>query len=195
MMGIGKRVFVSATAIALMVALASCGEKKSPDFSNIGYIAELTTMESYYHNTAELSHDGSWFFNQGYKKAWVEYSGIVKLGVDVGKVSVKNKGKRGDSTVYVISIPAAQVIGEPDVNEDSFSDPLAESGFLTKITSDDQAKMYDEAQQNMLETAKNDESLLSQAQVRAKSLLEQFVRSMCEEVGETNVIVEFEDVE
>ena len=131
---------------------------------------------------------------QRYKKSWIEYSGIVRLGIDVGKVSVSSKGKRGDSSVYVIKVPPAHVIGDPDVDEKSFSAPLEETAFLTDITADDKTQMYDDAQQNMLETAKDDESLLSQANVRAKNILEQFVRSMCEEVGESDVVIEFEDV-
>ncbi len=193
-MSMRKRITAAMVVLAMMAPMAGCGEKKAPDFSNIGYIAELTTMECYYHNTAELNHEGSWFFNQGYKKSWIEYSGIVRLGIDVGKVSVSSKGKRGDSSVYVIKVPPAHVIGDPDVDEKSFSAPLEETGFLTDITADDKTQMYDDAQQNMLETAKDDESLLSQANVRAKNILEQFVRSMCEEVGESNVVIEFEDV-
>ena len=150
-------------------------------------------MEVYYHNAAELHQDGSWFFNHGYKKAWMEYSGIVRLGVDAAKVSVKSKGMRGESSVYVVEIPQAKILGEPDVDEDSFSEPLTEEGFFTDITAADKTKMFDEAQQEMLKTAKADESLLSQARARAESILEQYVRGMCEAVGETNVIVEFED--
>lgn len=193
-MSIRKRVAAAAAALAMMVPVTACGGEKTPDFSNIGYIAELTTMECYYHNTADLSHEGSWFFNHGYKKSWIEYSGIVRLGIDVGKVSVSSKGKRGDSSIYVIKVPQARVIGEPDVDEKSFSTPLEETGFLTDITANDKTRMYNEAQQSMLKVAESDENLLSQARVRAKNILEQFVRSMCEEIGETNVVIEFEDV-
>ena len=80
------------------------------------------------------------------------------------------------------------------MDEKSFSTPLEETGFLTDITANDKTRMYNEAQQSMLKVAESDENLLSQARVRAKNILEQFVRSMCEEVGETNVVIEFEDV-
>ncbi|NMM95215.1 DUF4230 domain-containing protein [Bifidobacterium oedipodis] len=169
-MTVSKRILSIAIAAAMTLSLTSCGkEQQAPDFSNLGYVAELTTMENYYHNTAELSQDGSWFFSHGYKKAWIEYSGIIRLDINASKVTVKSKGKQGDSSVYVITIPQAQIIGQPDVDEDSFSTPLMETGFLTDITASDQTSMYDTAQQEMLKTAQADDTLFSQAACAPKT--------------------------
>ncbi|MFZ3543323.1 DUF4230 domain-containing protein [Bifidobacterium adolescentis] len=145
----------------------------------------------YYHNTAKLSHEGSWFFNNGYKRMWMEYSGIVKYGIDADKVTISPdaNGHR-----VIITVPPAHVLDDPDVNEKSFSKPLVSTGFATSITAEEKTEMFDKAQQSMLKQAKTDSALLAQAEARARTILEQYVRNVLGDDAK-NWTIEFKDVQ
>ncbi|WP_137655682.1 DUF4230 domain-containing protein [Bifidobacterium moukalabense] len=191
-MKVVKQAVVILGTLALCLGLASCGESKSkaePTFSNATAVAQLSTVKCYYHNIAKLDHSGSWFFNQGYKKMWIEYSGIVEYGIDATQVDIHKTAGKDE---VVITMPEAEVLGLPDVDEKSFSKPLEETGFATSVTAEEKAEMFDRAQQDMLEQAKKDTTLIAQAQARAKTLLEQYVRNTIGE-GNENWTVTFEE--
>ena len=65
--------------------LFGCGsQKQKPDFSSIKSVCELSTLKCYYHNVATYeknAHGLLKVFGSGYKKIWIEYSGIVNLGI------------------------------------------------------------------------------------------------------------------
>ena len=145
-----KRAIAALCVATLACSAVGCGEEKKeaiPTFSNATYIAQMATLKCYYHNTAKLSHEGSWFFNNGYKRMWMEYSGIVKYGIDADKVTISPdaNGHR-----VIITVPPAHVLDDPDVNEKSFSKPLVSTGFATSITAEEKTEMFDKAQQSML---------------------------------------------
>ena len=165
-----KRAIAALCVATLACSAVGCGEEKKeaiPTFSNATYIAQMATLKCYYHNTAKLSHEGSWFFNNGYKRMWMEYSGIV---------------------------PPAHVLDNPDVNEKSFSKPLVSTGFATSITAEEKTEMFDKAQQSMLKQAKTDSALLAQAEARARTILEQYVRNVLGDDAK-NWTIEFKDVQ
>ena len=135
-----KRAIAALCVATLACSAVGCGEEKKeaiPTFSNATYIAQMATLKCYYHNTAKLSHEGSWFFNNGYKRMWMEYSGIVKYGIDADKVTISPdaNGHR-----VVITVPPAHVLDDPDVNEKSFSKPLVSTGFATSITAEEKTE-------------------------------------------------------
>ena len=141
-----KRAIAALCVATLACSAVGCGEEKKeaiPTFSNATYIAQMATLKCYYHNTAKLSHEGSWFFNNGYKRMWMEYSGIVKYGIDADKVTISPdaNGHR-----VIITVPPAHVLDDPDVNEKSFSKPLVSTGFATSITAEEKTEMFDKAQ-------------------------------------------------
>lgn len=149
-----KRAIAALCVATLACSAVGCGEEKKeaiPTFSNATYIAQMATLKCYYHNTAKLSHEGSWFFNNGYKRMWMEYSGIVKYGIDADKVTISPdaNGHR-----VIITVPPAHVLDDPDVNEKSFSKPLVSTGFATSITAEEKTEMFDKAQQSMLSRRK-----------------------------------------
>lgn len=94
----------------------------------------------------------------GYKKIWTEYSGIVELGIDVNKVSIS---KPDDKGVVKVTIPDAEILNV-DLDEDSMSEPLTDTGFMTKIQKRKNAALAN-AQNNMEETAQENTTLLAQA--------------------------------
>ena len=90
--------------------LFGCGsQKQKPDFSSIKSVCELSTLKCYYHNVATYeknAHGLLKVFGSGYKKIWIEYSGIVNLGIDINKVDISEPDT---NNVITIKIPDAEV--------------------------------------------------------------------------------------
>lgn len=177
-----------ALTLATTTALVGCRTEKTkvaPNFSGYESIAELSTIECYYHNVAKFSRDADsgvfGFMNHGYKKAWFEYSGVVRMGIDAYKVTISEPD---ENNVVTVSIPYARLIGDPDVDENSMTEPLVETGWWTELTAEDKLAMFSEAQQKMREAAESDDALLAQARTRAKDILEQYVKSVGNQIGE-----------
>ena len=181
-----KKLIYAALALVLCIGcLAGCGQKEedvAPDFSGYKKVAELATLDCSYHNVAEIKNDGNGILfglvNLDYKKAWFEYDGTVRLGIDVNKVSVSEPDANG---VVTVEIPQAEVI-ECDVDEDSFSDVYCDKGILAKVTTLDQSEAYKAAQEAMKSSAAADQDLLNKSRDRAKTILEQYIKG----VGEAN---------
>lgn len=173
-------------AILLVGCLCFSGcnsTKEEADFSGIHSVCELATLKCYYHNVAKAEKEASGIFKWlgvGYKKMWIEYSGIVELGIDVSKVSVSEPDKNG---VVEIAIPKAEILNI-DLDEDSMDEPLTDTGIFTKITKEEETFALSEAQKDMKETAQANTTLLVQAEERAKNLLEGYVKNVGEQIGE-----------
>ena len=171
-----KRAIAALCVATLACSAVGCGEEKKeaiPTFSNATYIAQMATLKCYYHNTAKLSHEGSWFFNNGYKRMWMEYSGIVKYGIDADKVTISPDA---NGHKVIITVPPAHVLDDPS------------------ITAEEKTEMFDKAQQSMLKQAKTDSALLAQAEARARTILEQYVRNVLGDDAK-NWTIEFKDVQ
>lgn len=199
MFRISKRRVCAATLASMLVVGAAAGcassAKAAPNFSGYEAIAELSTLDCYYHNVAEFNRqaDGGIFslINYGYKRAWFEYTGTVRMGIDAYKVTISQPDA---NNVVTVGVPKARLIGEPDVDEESMSEPIVETGTFTQLTADDKTEMLSAAQQDMKETAGSDEALLAQAKTRAKDILEQYVKGVGDRIGESYT-VKFVDVE
>lgn len=151
------------------------------DFSDVEKICELATLRCYYHNviSEEKQPDGLFrygLFRYGYKKYWMEYDGIVEVGINASDVQIQNEDTDGVVRIYV---PDAQILNV-DADESSMGDPIVETGLFTKITSEEKADAYAKAQQAMRKNAESDENILSQAKNNAKKLLERYVIQVTE---------------
>ena len=82
-----------------------------------------------------------------------------------------------------IAIPDAEVLNV-DLDEASMREPLTDTGFLTKITKEEETAALAEAQKNMEETARSNGALLIQAKERAKNVIEGYVKNVGEQLGE-----------
>lgn len=186
--------FALVAALSL-TGLSGCAEKdEEPDFSGYTKIAELATVECRFHNVAEIYNDGTnmlFGINVGYKKAWFEYDGTVQLGVDVSKVDVS---KPDENNVVTITVPNAQVLGQPQADESTFSDIYSDTGLLTPITTVDQSAALEEAQNEMIKSAEGNSALMSNARERAKTLLSQYVTKIGDRTGK-KYEVQFKDAE
>ena len=182
-----KRKKIVCLLVISMLCIGGCGDKnqkkeEEADFSAISSVCELATLKCYYHNVAKSETEASGLFKwlgKGYKKIWTEYSGIVELGIDVSKVSVEKPTADG---VVKVTIPDAEILSV-DLDEDSMSEPLTDTGFMTKITKEEETEALAEAQNHMEETAKENGNLLNQAKERAKSLIEGYVKNVGEQIG------------
>lgn len=168
--------------------LFGCGsQKQKPDFSSIKSVCELSTLKCYYHNVATYeknAHGLLKVFGSGYKKIWIEYSGIVNLGIDINKVDISEPDT---NNVITIKIPDAEV-QSTSLDKSTLSEPVTDKGVFTKITTEEKTEALSSAQQNMKETAQKDTSLLAQAKEHAKLILQGYINNLGEEFNEEYTI-------
>lgn len=179
-----KAIALLLTAIMLLTS-TSCGQKvesinMEPKVSQMKSICELAVMECYYHNVAKFKEEdveGSLWWKKD-KHFWIEYSGIVKLGIDASLVSMEVNDMQ-----ITITLPEAKVLG-CKVDSASLND---ESYIVDKdsadITAEDEVKAFEEAQLQLQENAASDRALLAGAQQRAQALLEDYVTNIGNAVG------------
>ena len=161
------------------LVLTSCGVPEKPkdvlEASQMRAIAELAVMECYYNNVAKFKEEdvSGFLFWKKDKHFWIEYNGIVKLGIDVSKLKLEV-----NNTDVKIYLPAAEIL-------DSEVDPksLTEDAFIVedgsaKVTAQDENTAFAVAEQNMLDTAMQDTSLINSARDRVKTLLEGYVMNL-----------------
>ena len=173
-------------AIISMLLFVSCGQTEKialdsePQSSQMKAICELSTMECYYHNVAKYNEeDASGFLIWTKdKNFWVEYSGIVKVGIDASQLQMNVK-----ENIVTISIPKAKILGSK-VDLES----LTENSFYidkdsAKIEAKDQTEAFKVAEEYMVKKASNDTTLLSNAQQRAQILLEDYVNNIGDVTG------------
>ena len=114
------------------------------------------------------------------RKFWIEYSGIVTIGIDATLVNVEVEGE-----TVTITIPPAKVLG-CKVNEETLSeDSFIVANDSAKVEAEHQTKAFQEAQSKMQEEASNDTALLANAQQRAQKLLEDYVNNIGDRIGKT----------
>lgn len=168
--------------------LLGCGsQKQKPDFSSIKSVCELSTLKCYYHNVATYEKNANGLlkvFGSGYKKIWIEYSGIVNLGIDINKVDISEPDT---NNVITIKIPDAE-IQSTSLDQSTLSEPLTDKGVFTKITTEEKTEALASAQQHMKETAQKDTSLLAQAKEHAKLILQGYINNLGEEFNEEYTI-------
>ncbi|MBR5266016.1 MAG: DUF4230 domain-containing protein [Clostridia bacterium] len=174
---------------SLMTMLSGCAAKEEvlPDIEQIRSICQLATLECHYNNVAtgiKEKHAGLAGLFEKERDYWVEYNGIVKLGIDMDKVDISISGN-----TVTVAIPSAQVMGS-DIDTSSFRVVSSEDGFLNKneITVEDQQKTVAEGQQEMIKTANENDSLLAVAQNRAKTLIKNYIDTMGEIAGKEYTI-------
>lgn len=154
----------------------NAGKKSiTPQVSQMKSICELATMKCYYHNVAKyMENDASgtlWWKKD--RKFWIEYAGIVTVGIDASKVKIEIDGNNVN-----ITIPPAKILGCKV--DDSTLTP--QSFYVDKssatVEAEHQSEAYKDAQKKLLEEASSDTVLLANAQSRAQKLLEDYVKNI-----------------
>lgn len=174
-----------------MLVTASCGRPTTasvdlePKTSQMKAICELAVMDCYYHNVAKFKQENAegilWW--QKDKHFWIEYSGVVTLGIDASLVSVDVK-----DTQVTITIPQATVltctVDSASLSKDSF---IVEQGSA-KVDAEDEIAAFGAAQAKLKENASSDTALLASAQQRAQTLLEDYIANIGNAVGKEYTI-------
>ena len=185
-----RKIAVVLLAVMMMYIGTSCGNVTStktvePRTSEVQSICELAVMECYYHNVAKfLEKDAEvTFFWKKDKHFWVEYSGTVKLGVDVSKVKLAVNG-----TDVTIEIPEAKVLNSHVDSASLTKDSYIVAQDSVASTADDETMAFKQAQEQLEEAAASDKTLLAMAQNRAQKLLEDYVNNIGDAVGKKYTI-------
>lgn len=179
-------------ALAILVCSTSgCGasdsassQTQTPGIAQIRSICELATLECYYHNVAKsvkFKEEGITHLGEKDRTFWIEYTGTVKLGIDMSQVSM-------DITDHnvTITIPEAEVL-EVSVDDKSYNENsyiMSQDGWNSnKITAEDTTEAVKVAKEKMKQTAMENSSLLLSAQERAKKLIENYLLRLGDSVG------------
>lgn len=157
--------------------------------ANVSQICELASLRCFYHNVAEMEKQPNGLFQfglakYGYKKMWLEYSGIVEIGIHADEVVIKKPDADGTVQVYV---PDAVILNST-ADKDSLSLPITETGWFTNIKTEDVTLAFSEAQKNMRLQAENDTRLLKRATNNAKKLIEQYIINIGNEMGQSYTV-------
>ena len=184
---------VSLLLVVLMIC-CSCGTSQETanikvEKSQIRNIAELATLECYYHNVAKYEDDdtsGILFWKKD-TRYWIEYSGVVKYGVDASKIKMKVNNDK-----VFITMPKAELQGvnidKKTLNKKSY---IVEEG-TTPPQAKDQTEAIKDAQAEMRNEAKKDKSLFARAEDQAQVLIEKYVTNVGKIIGK-NYKIEWED--
>ena len=174
--------------LVVCMLFSACGKKEEAPKEDLSLtqmksICELATLKCYYHNVAKITKEKDVLWWDTTAELWIEYSGIVKLGVDI-----TNLDMQVDQNQVTITMPKAKVLScqvdQTSLDKDSYYTNREGLG-AEKINADDQTEAIKTAQENMLENVESDDSLLQQAEQRAQELLEQYVKNVGNAMGKT----------
>lgn len=186
-----KKILNSILVLSILFSFAGCNSapkteekvEKKIEVREMREIAELATVDCYFHNVAKSDRElnPAWFqfWEKKNMRFWVEYEGIVTIGIDISKLKVEVS----EDNVVTITLPNAVVldatVNESSLNDKSFYfDPSAK-----KPSPEEQSEAYKQAQSNMKETAEKNFSLMANAQDNAKELLGNYVKSIGDALG------------
>lgn len=178
-------------ALICLLAIPGCGtndkaEKEVlPEISQMQAICELATMKCYYHNVAKYYEEDAsgilWWEKD--RNFWVEYAGVVTVGIDTSKVKLKVTGNK-----VTITMPKARVldckVDEATLTADSF----IVASDSADVKAEHQTAALAEAQANMEQAASLDNELLANAEQRAQKLLSDYVKNIGDSFGKEYVI-------
>lgn len=197
----------------IMLCMTACGKKEEdkketvkPDIMQVRSLSNLATLECYYHNVSKSvksAGSGPAHIGEADRKFWFEYSGKVKLGIDMSLVTFDFSEE--DKKV-VVHMPKAKIISIDPVFDESTNvivsndDALPIIGIVNKsagvndIKSEDVAKAFNNSEASIREQIENDSSLLLSAEERAEKLIKNYFDQLGNINGVTYDIV-FETIE
>ena len=161
------------------------------EFSQVEAIGELATLRCFYHNVATFEEKGDDFVNNillfpfggyakvGHKQYWIEYSGIIEVGVDADLIRTYGPDSEGVVRVYV---PEARIMNVY-ADEKTLSEPFSSTGWFTSISGAEKTQAFSAAQSKMREEAEKDTGLLRRARNNARLLVEQYIINVGKEIG------------
>ncbi len=171
-------------------SFAGCNlQPRDAEFSQVNAICELATLRCYYHNVANYEEGQDSLFRFGYKKMWIEYSGIVTIGMDASKVAASKPDQDG---LIRVTLPKVKVL-DIDFDENSIAE-VTETGMLASVSAKEKTETLAFAQADMEETVRLNETLLSQGQERARKVIKEYILKVGAALGKAYT-VEWVDVD
>ena len=151
--------------------------------SKISLTGDLVTEKLYYHNVAEYDGSKSNFFLRLFgidKKAWIEYTGLTDLSIDLTGVKITTDGKK--IHVFIPKTKINKVYVKNDNKEDIiFYNSNGDIFNLGNVSSAEGIEALKVAQEKMTEDVKGNTQLLRMAQIRAKNLIEEKIKLFTED--------------
>ena len=183
-----KKLMCILISAMLTLSLAACSNTEpapvdmEPQTSQMKAICELAVMDCYYHNVAkyELKDAEGFLWWTKDKYFWIEYSGVVTLGVDVSRVTVEV-----DGTKVTVSIPAAEVLSCTVDSNSLTEDSYIVAKDSAAIEAEDEIAAFSVAQADLEATASQDTALLASAQQQAQQLLEDYITNIGKATGKS----------
>ena len=162
---------------------------------SVRQICELSTLDCFYHNVFEWVSPGG-FFQPG-KKLWLEYDGVIRVGIKADEIKISEPDQDG---VITVTIPPATIL-DKDLDENSIYEIDSESsllGFLPiyrSVSVEERKEALANAQIDMELSASKNEMILSEAKERAKKILENNIILLGEASGKHYKVRFIEDSE
>ena len=164
------------------IACAKQSSNIEPEVSRMKSICELATMECYYHNVAKYNEKNAsgmlWW--QKDRTFWMEYAGVVTIGIDASLLNIEVNGEN-----VTITVPPAKVLGckvdEATLTNESF----IVSKDSAKVEAKHQSEAFKSAKEKLENEARSNSALLATAQQRVQKLLEDYVENIGNSVGKT----------
>ena len=186
-----KKLMCILISAVLSLSLAACSDTEpapvdmEPQTSQMTAICELAVMDCYYHNVAkyELKDAEGFLWWTKDKNFWIEYSGVVTIGIDVSRVTVEI-----DGTKVTISIPAAEVLSYTVDSSSLTEDSYIVAQDSAAIEAEDEIEAFSVAQADLEATASQDTALLASAQQQAQQLLEDYITNIGKATGKSYTI-------
>lgn len=105
-----KRISIYICVMMLAFSFAGCTSEQSEkkpeiELQQIKSIGEFAVLECYYHNVAKSDTMKKVLWWNTDRRLWIEYTGIVKAGVDIDKIDMKV-----DGNTLTISLPKAEIL-------------------------------------------------------------------------------------
>lgn len=183
-----KKLMCILISAVLTLSLAACSDTEpapvdmEPKTSQMKAICELAVMDCYYHNVAkyEMKDAEGFLWWTKDKNFWIEYSGVVTIGIDVSRVTVEV-----DGTKVTISIPAAEVLSYTVDSSSLTEDSYIVAKDSAAIEAEDEIEAFSVAQADLEATASQDTALLASAQQQAQQLLEDYITNIGKATGKS----------
>lgn len=182
-----KRFLQIVLSILLLSLVCGCSSndvkvEKTIEIKEMRAIAELATVECYFHNVAKSDQQTNKVWYELWKKEnirfWIEYEGIVTVGVNADELNIEVNGEN-----VKITLPKAVVL-DAELNDATLTkDSFIYDKNSEKPTAEQETKAFQAAQQEMITAAESNKTLLTSAEENAKVLIENYVNSIGEVVG------------
>lgn len=173
---------IAAGLLAVWFVFRPNNQTTQHEVFSIERISELSTIKARYHNVAIRNDQGN-FLTYGKQYVWFEYDVDVEAGIDVSQISIEQPTEDGIVRIY---LPPAQIHRVSEV-EESISKPVHSTGFLTKLTAEDERQIINEGNSKLKEDVKTQE-VISLAYANAKEFIEQYVANVGNLMGTTYTV-------